>query len=66
MILVGLLLLAWSLFGCAVTIMMVYGVFQHVALNGPVMAVIVATGVGFLAALGLIVAGLRLRTARSA
>lgn len=64
MIFVGLLLLAWSLFGCAVVIMMVYGAFEHVALNDPIMAAIVATGVGFLAALGLIVAGLQLRSVR--
>jgi hypothetical protein len=42
--LVALLLLLWALFGCAVVVMMVYGVFDHVAMNAPVMATVLATG----------------------
>jgi len=54
--LVALLLLFWSLFGCAVVVMMVYGVFDHVAMNAPVMAAVMATGTAFLAGLGFILA----------
>jgi hypothetical protein len=49
---VALLLLFWALFGCAVVVMMVYGVFDHVAMNAPVMAAVIATGTAFLASLG--------------
>jgi hypothetical protein len=53
---IALLLLIWALFGCAVVVMMVYGVFQHVALNDPVMAAILATGTSFLASLAAFLA----------
>jgi hypothetical protein len=49
--LVAILLLLWALFGCAVVVMMIYGVFQHVAMNEPVMAALLATGAAFLAGL---------------
>ena len=45
------LLLIWSLCGTLVTIMIVYGVFDNVALGPAVMATIVATGNGFLGVL---------------
>jgi hypothetical protein len=64
---VALLLLAWALFGCAVVVMMVYGAFDHVALNAPVMAAILATGTAFLASLGGFLSwrnGRRVRAAR--
>lgn len=48
---VALLLLIWALFSSAVVVMMVYGAFDHVALNGPVMAAILSTGTAFLASL---------------
>jgi hypothetical protein len=51
MLLVALLLLIWALFGCAVVVMMVYGVFEHVALNDAVMAAVLAIGATFLASL---------------
>ena len=44
----ALLLMLWALFGCAVVVMMIYGVFEHVAMNGPVMAAVLATGTAFL------------------
>ena len=50
--LVALLLLLWALFGCAVVVMMIYGVFDHVAMNAPAMAAVVAIGAAFLASLG--------------
>jgi hypothetical protein len=49
--LVAVLLLLWALFGCAVVIMAIYGVFDHVAMNAPVMAMVLATGSAFLASL---------------
>ena len=49
--LVAILLMLWALFGCAVVVMMIYGVFQHVAMNEPVMAAVLATGTAFLASL---------------
>jgi hypothetical protein len=49
--LVALLLLLWALFGCAVVVMMIYGVFAHVAMNDAVMAAVLATGTAFLASL---------------
>ena len=49
--LVALLLLIWALFGCAVVVMMIYGAFEHVAMNDAVMAAILATGTAFLASL---------------
>jgi hypothetical protein len=47
----AVLLLLWALFGCAVIVMMIYGVFAHVAMNEPVMAAVLATGTTFLTAL---------------
>jgi CDP-diglyceride synthetase len=49
--LVALLLLIWALFGCAVVVMMIYGAFEHVAMNDAVMAAVLATGTAFLASL---------------
>jgi hypothetical protein len=54
--LVALLLLFWALFGCAVVVMIIYGVFDHVAMNAPVMAAVVATGTAFLSSLGFLLA----------
>ena len=48
---VAFLLLIWALFSSAVVVMMVYGAFDHVALNDAVMAAILATGTAFLASL---------------
>jgi hypothetical protein len=39
---VALLLPIWAFFGCAVGVMMVYGVFQHVAFSDQAMAAILA------------------------
>jgi len=49
--LAALLLLVWACFGCAVVLMTIYGLFDHVALNAPVMAMVLATGTAFLASL---------------
>jgi uncharacterized membrane protein len=49
--LVAILLMLWALFGCAVVVMMIFGVFQHVAMNEPVMAAVLAIGTAFLASL---------------
>jgi hypothetical protein len=49
--LVAILLMLWALFGCAVVVMMIFGVFQHVAINEPVMAAVLAIGTAFLASL---------------
>jgi hypothetical protein len=54
--LLALLLFFWALFGCAVVVMMIYGVFDHVAMNAPVMAAVVATGTAFLSSLGILLA----------
>lgn len=59
--LLGVLLLLWSLFGGAVAVMMIYGVFDHVALNSPVMAAILASGTAFLAGIGMLFARRRAR-----
>jgi hypothetical protein len=48
---VAILLMLWALFGCAVVVMMIYGVFQHVAMNESVMAAVLAIGTTFLASL---------------
>jgi hypothetical protein len=48
---VALLMLLWALFGFAVVVMMIYGVFEHVAMNDAVMAAVLATGIAFLASL---------------
>jgi hypothetical protein len=47
--LVALLLLLWGLFGAAVVVMMIYGVFEHVAMNDAVMAAVLAAGTALLA-----------------
>jgi hypothetical protein len=49
--LLAVLLLLWALFGCAVIVLMIYGAFEHVAMNEPVMAAVLATGTAFLTAL---------------
>jgi hypothetical protein len=49
--LVALLLLLWGLFGAAVVVMMMYGVFDHVAMNDAVMAAMLAAGTALLASL---------------
>jgi hypothetical protein len=49
--LVALLMLLWALFGFAVIVMMIYGVFEHVAMNDAIMAAVLATGTAFLASL---------------
>ncbi len=59
--LVALLLLLWALFGCAVVVMMIYGVFEHVAMNDAVMAAVIATGTAFLASLASLLAWRRTR-----
>jgi len=41
----------FALFGCAVVVMMMYGVFEHVAMNKPVMAALITAGTAFLARL---------------
>src|SRR5215471_5267120 len=41
----------FALFGCAVVVMMMYGVFEHVAMNKPVMAALITAGTAFLASL---------------
>jgi hypothetical protein len=45
---IAVLLLLWALLGCAVVVMLVYGVFEHVAMNDAVMATVIATGTAFL------------------
>jgi hypothetical protein len=59
--LVAVLLLLWALFGCTVVAMMIYGVFEHVAMNDAVMAAIIATGTAFLASLASLLAWRRTR-----
>ena len=59
--LVALLLLVWALFGCAVVVMMIYGAFEHVAMNDAVMAAVLATGTAFLASLGSLLGWRRTR-----
>jgi hypothetical protein len=49
--LVALPLLLWGLFGPAVVVMMMYGVFDHVAMNDAVMAAMLAAGTALLASL---------------
>ena len=49
--LVAVLLLIWGIFGSAVVVMMIYGAFEHVAMNDAVMAAVLATGTTFLASL---------------
>jgi hypothetical protein len=61
MVLIALLLLVWALFGGAVAVMTIYGAFDHVALNGAVMAAILAAGGAFLASLATFLASRRLR-----
>jgi len=64
--LVALLLLAWALFGGAVVVLMIYGAFDHVAFNAPVMAAVLATGTALLASLGLFLAARRGRRSAGA
>ena len=59
--LVALLLLVWALFGCAVVVLMIYGAFEHVAMNDAVMAAVLATGTAFLASLGSLLGWRRTR-----
>jgi hypothetical protein len=59
--LVALLLLVWALFGCAVVVMMIYGAFEHVAMNDAAMAAVLATGTAFLASLGSLLGWRRTR-----
>ncbi|MDD7912141.1 hypothetical protein PUV47_19600 [Pseudovibrio exalbescens] len=59
-----LLLFMWFGFGVAVTTMIVYGVFEGVALGPSVMATIVATGTCFLSALAVLVVLLLVRKVR--
>jgi hypothetical protein len=58
---VALLLLVWALFGSAVVVMMIHGVFDHVAMNDAVMAAVLATGTAFLASLSSLLAWRRAR-----
>jgi hypothetical protein len=59
---VALLLLIWGLFGCAVVVMMIYGVFDRVAMNDAIMAAVLAAGTALLAGLASFLAW---RTRRS-
>jgi hypothetical protein len=61
MLLIAFLLLVWALFGGAVAVMTIYGAFDHVALNGAVMAAMLAAGTAFLASLATFLAWRRLR-----
>lgn len=61
-----LMLALWSLFGIAVATMIVYGVFDNVAMTPAVMATAVATGVGILGTLvGLAMLGVVKRINRA-
>lgn len=54
-----LLLAGWSLFGVAVATMIVYGVFDNVAMSPAVMATAIATGVGIIVTLvGIAILGI--------
>jgi hypothetical protein len=59
------LLWVWALFGCAVVVMMIYGAFEHVAMNEPVMAAVLATGTAFLSGFASLVSWRAHRLARS-
>jgi hypothetical protein len=61
MLFVALLLLIWALFGCVILVLMIYGAFEHVAMNEPVMAAVLATGTAFLASLAMFLAWRRVR-----
>jgi drug/metabolite transporter (DMT)-like permease len=61
MLFVALLLLVWALFGCVIVVLMIYGAFEHVAMNEPVMAAVLATGTAFLASLAMFLAWCRVR-----
>lgn len=56
--------LIWFGFGIAVTTMMVYGVFDNVAMGPAVMAAVLATGTAFLGFLTAIAAARAARRAR--
>ena len=56
----------WSVFGVAVAIMIVYGVFDHVAMSPAVMATVIATGTAMIVTLmGFAVLGIIKRLNRS-
>ena len=60
------LLALWSLFGAAVATMIVYGVFDSVAMTPAVMATAVATGVGiFTTLIGFAILGVIKRINRA-
>jgi hypothetical protein len=50
--------------GCAVIVMMIYGAFEPVAMNEPVMAAVLATGTAFLSALATLLGWRAYRRAR--
>jgi len=54
----------WFVFGIAVTVMMVYGVFDQVAMGPAVMAAVLATGAAFLGFVTAIAAARAARRAR--
>ena len=59
-------LLLWFLFGVAVATMIVYGVFDHVAMSPAVMATTVATGTAMIVAfMGFAILGVVKRINRS-
>jgi hypothetical protein len=61
---VAVLLLLWGLFGAAVVVMMIYGVFEHVAMNDAVMAAVLAAGTALLASLASFVCWRQYRKSR--
>jgi len=61
---VAFLLSLWALCGCAVIVMMIYGAFEPVAMNEPVMAAVLATGTAFLSALATLLGWRAYRRAR--
>lgn len=56
--------LIWFVFGIAVTTMIVYGVFDHVAMGPSVMAAVLATGTAFLGFLTALAAARAVRRLR--
>lgn len=61
-----LLLMLWSVFGIAVATMIVYGMFDHVAMTPAVMATVVGTGAAiFSTLLGFAVIGVVKRVNRA-
>lgn len=53
---IAALLLLWGLFGAAVVVLIVYGSFAGVALDGAAMAAILSSGTAILGGLGLLLA----------